>query len=267
MSDLTLSASAPSVFSFDSSISVRAIAVDGEAWFVASDIATALAYAEPHKAVTRHCKRAKSLKDMDGTIHPVQQNQELDPKAKLIPEPDVYRLIVRSKLPSAEAFETWLFEQVIPSIRKTGQYQIAAPEVETITNAQYRELTDALRLPGWLFHGADKSLAAQDRVRATFNVRHLRDLPANQFDAAMLLVQDIQERADIVHRAVSEYLDELTRNYIAAGAPCTQVLVRESRKFLGREVPPRPDWIEFQRQIADAKAQAAVADRLGGSQP
>jgi prophage antirepressor-like protein len=258
---------APSVFSFDSSISVRALAVDGEPWFVASDIATALGYTNPQKAVRDHCKRAKSLSSLDGTIRSVQQNQDLDPKTKLIPEPDVYRLIVRSKLPSAEAFETWLFETVIPSIRKTGGYQTgAAQDYERITDTQYRELANAITLSGWLFHGADKRLAAQDRVRATFNIRHLRDLPANQFDAAILLTKDIQERADIVHRAVSEYLNELTRNYIAAGAPCTPVMVRESRKFLGCEVPPRPDWIEVQRQITQAKEQAAVSAHIGGIQ-
>lgn len=118
-----------SAFVFDSA-RMRVFIGHGDPWFVASDVAAALGYLEPHKAVTRHCKRAKSLKELDGTVHPVDQNADLDEKTKLIPESDVYRLISRSKLPAAERFENWLFEDVLPSIRKTGGYAIETTEVQ-----------------------------------------------------------------------------------------------------------------------------------------
>ena len=70
MTTLAQISPAPAVFTFGQSFNIRVITIDGEPWFVARDIAAALGYAEPHKAVARHCKRAKSLSDPDGTKHP-----------------------------------------------------------------------------------------------------------------------------------------------------------------------------------------------------
>ncbi|MDE5978207.1 MAG: phage antirepressor KilAC domain-containing protein, partial [Turicibacter sp.] len=81
--------------------------------FVGSDIAKALGYSEPHKAVTRHTKGG-----MKRTILTNGGNQEM----LVIPEGDVYRLIVKSKLPQAEKFESWVFDEVLPTIRKHGMY-------------------------------------------------------------------------------------------------------------------------------------------------
>lgn len=119
-------------FQFNTS-SIRVVTTDdGAILFVASDVAKTLGYARPNEAVTAHCKKAKSLIDIDTVNHRVQQNQELarlDQKTKLIPESDVYRLTLRSKLESAETFQDWLVEEVIPSIRKTGGYS-AQPAID-----------------------------------------------------------------------------------------------------------------------------------------
>lgn len=79
--------------------------------------AKALGYDQPHKAVLAHCRKVKLLIDIDGINHTVQQNQSLtqiDIKSKLIPESDVYRLVMRSKLDSAESFQDWVVEEVTP---------------------------------------------------------------------------------------------------------------------------------------------------------
>ncbi|MBN9400557.1 MAG: hypothetical protein J0I17_10315 ['Candidatus Kapabacteria' thiocyanatum] len=95
---------------------VRTVEIDGEIWFVARDVATLLGYTTPAKAVADHC-REKGIKKnyMMETSSGVQG-------FTLINEPNVYRLISRSKLPSAEKFEAWVFEEVIPQIRKQGFY-------------------------------------------------------------------------------------------------------------------------------------------------
>lgn len=95
--------------------SVRTVEINGKPYFVANDVARALGYKRPADAVTAHCKGSVKHRYLtDGG------EQEL----KVIPEGDVYRLIVRSKLPSAERFESWVFDEVLPSIRKTGMYNI-----------------------------------------------------------------------------------------------------------------------------------------------
>ena len=93
---------------------VRVITVEGKELFCGSDIATALGYKRPSEAISQHCKSTVK--------HRIATTQGNSTEMNFIPEGDVYRLIVRSKLESAEKFEKWLFEEVLPSIRKNGGY-------------------------------------------------------------------------------------------------------------------------------------------------
>ncbi len=94
---------------------VRTVEIDGEIWFVASDVAKTLGYKRPSDAIRQHCKPK-------GTVKYRIPSDGGEQDTLIINEPNVYRLIIKSNLPSAEAFETWLFEEVIPSIRKKGYY-------------------------------------------------------------------------------------------------------------------------------------------------
>lgn len=96
---------------------LRTIEKDGEIWFIASDVAKALGYQKPANAVARHCRYTLNW----GIPHP-QGKGVLE--VNIIPEGDLYRLIIGSKLPSAELFERWVFDEVLPSIRKTGKYSV-----------------------------------------------------------------------------------------------------------------------------------------------
>jgi anti-repressor protein len=92
---------------------VRTVEIDRKPYFVANDVARALGYKRPADAVTAHCKGSVKHRYLtDGG------EQEL----KVIPEGDIYRLTVRSKLPSAERFEKWVFDEVLPAIHHNGGY-------------------------------------------------------------------------------------------------------------------------------------------------
>lgn len=92
---------------------LRTVNVGDKIMFVASDVAKALGYSRPADAITAHCKGSVKYRlPTNGGM------QEL----KIIPEGDVYRLITHSKLPAAEKFESWVFDEVLPSIRKHGAY-------------------------------------------------------------------------------------------------------------------------------------------------
>ncbi|MDO5576539.1 MAG: BRO family protein [Fibrobacter sp.] len=92
---------------------VRTVENEGKTLFCGNDVAKSLGYANPAKAIIDHCKGVTVLETPSkGGIQ----------KTKFITEGDVYRLITHSKLPSAEKFETWVFDEVLPSIRKTGSY-------------------------------------------------------------------------------------------------------------------------------------------------
>lgn len=92
---------------------IRTVELEGKPYFCGKDVAGALGYAIPKDAIAAHCKGAvKHRTPTNGGI------QEL----LFIPEGDLYRLIVSSKLPTAEKFECWVFDEVLPSIRKHGGY-------------------------------------------------------------------------------------------------------------------------------------------------
>lgn len=92
---------------------VRMTEINGKPYFVATDVATALGYTNPRKAISDHCKGV--TKRDTPTSSGVQQMSYIN-------EGDLYRLIMKSKLPSAEKFEKWVMEEVLPSIRKNGGY-------------------------------------------------------------------------------------------------------------------------------------------------
>lgn len=92
---------------------VRTIEINNKPYFCGSDVAKALGYAIPSKAINTHCKGVSKMEvPTKGGV------QEM----LFISEGDVYRLIAKSKLPSAEKFESWVFDEVLPSIRKHGIY-------------------------------------------------------------------------------------------------------------------------------------------------
>ncbi|MGX5634439.1 phage antirepressor KilAC domain-containing protein [Bacillus thuringiensis] len=87
----------------------------GKEYFPATDVAKVLGYTNPHKAIRDHCKQ----EGVNETLVPTNSGKQMK---KFINEPNLYRLIAKSKLPQAEQFEKWVFEEVLPSIRKHGAY-------------------------------------------------------------------------------------------------------------------------------------------------
>ena len=94
---------------------VRVVEHEGQPCFVASDVAKALGYEKPNNAVNEHCKKVNKFSyPNSGQLQPYN----------IIPESDVYRLVMRSNLPKAIEFQDWICEEVIPSLRKTGGYML-----------------------------------------------------------------------------------------------------------------------------------------------
>lgn len=106
---------------------------DGDKFlFCANDVAKALGYRVPKDAVAAHCK---------GAVKRRYLTRGGEQETKFIPEGDVYRLIVRSKLPNAEKFESWVFDDVLPTIVKTGSYSVkSVSKIELLK--QYVEILE-----------------------------------------------------------------------------------------------------------------------------
>ncbi len=93
---------------------IRTVTEDGRTLFCGKDVAAALGYKRPNDAISTHCRGTAKRRITDS----MGREQEM----LFIPEGDIYRLAAKSELPGAEEFESWIFDEVLPSIRRTGGY-------------------------------------------------------------------------------------------------------------------------------------------------
>lgn len=118
--------------------SLNVAVISGREYFPAVACAKALGYTNPRQAILNHCKGGHELRlPTNGGIQ----------KVKYIPEGDLYRLIVHSRLPSAEKFERWVFDEALPQIRKTGSFGAATREeiCEMVSETVQKILPQMLR--------------------------------------------------------------------------------------------------------------------------
>lgn len=124
---------------------IRTAEENGKVLFCGNDIANALGYSNPRDALNRHCKGVvKRDAPTEGGIQAIS----------FIPEGDVYRLIAHSKLPKAQEFESWVFDEVLPTIRKHGAYMTE------------QTLEDALTSPDFLIRLATQLKEEQEARKA-----------------------------------------------------------------------------------------------------
>jgi prophage antirepressor-like protein len=100
---------------------------DKSIWFVAKDTALMLGYSNPQKAILDHTRKSRSFGDFvkSNGLRPLKFQETFDnswQQTKLIPESDVWRLIIKSKMPKAVKIEKWVMEDILPLIRKDGYY-------------------------------------------------------------------------------------------------------------------------------------------------
>lgn len=105
---------------------IRTVIVDDEPYWVGKDVCETLGYSNESDAMNRHCKGVVKR-------YPLQTPGGVQ-DVRIIPESDLLRLIVGSKLPEAAKFERWIFEDVLPSIRKHGGYLTPAKIEEALLN-------------------------------------------------------------------------------------------------------------------------------------
>lgn len=191
MSNTSLCASAPVEFQFRTNV-VRTAAVDGTVWFCAADVCKVLGCANAPDTIAKHCKSGGIAKRDTSTVSGIQQ-------MLFINEPNLYRLIIRSRKPEEEKFEAWVMEEVLPAIRKTGSYSVS------ISKAQQGELATLIaeRFPS----GKDRPYA-WSRFNNHFRLASYKDLPANRFEEACAYIKTMPEQIPALPRPSVNLLDQ-----------------------------------------------------------
>lgn len=114
---------------------VRTVVVNGQVMFAATDVARCLGYTNPQKAIRVHCKSA-GVNEMDTPTNGGIQ------KVKFITKGNLVRFVANSELPQAEEVESWIFDEVIPTVLETGGY-LATKQDDTPEEIMARALTIA----------------------------------------------------------------------------------------------------------------------------
>lgn len=123
----------PFNFSFKGNPVRTHVEEDGTVMFHGGDICRILGYSESDKAIKRHCKHSKLLRTDETS------GLKLNPRGEyFIPESDIYRLTLRSNMPYAGEFQDWICEEVVPTLRRTGCYQIGAPVAQVPFAEEFR---------------------------------------------------------------------------------------------------------------------------------
>jgi len=149
--------------------SVRVLYEDGKPLFCGADACKALGYKNQSKALNDHCRGV--------TKRYITDNLGRKQQANFLPEGDLYRLITHSKLPSAEKFEHWVFDEVLPAIRKSGMYGADPAELERL-----RQNNQLLR--EWFCLLADRKRDLVDIQQSLAKARKGRDDAKAQYMAA-----------------------------------------------------------------------------------
>ena len=192
-----------SIFNNPSFGSVRVFTdIEGKVWFSGSDVATALGYSNPQKAVRDHVTdKHKTLNEtftVNGTA------------ITLIDEAGLYRLVMRSQLPSAEDFQEWVMSEVLPSIRKTGSYSVIKSPMERILENSKNQYEAALAIADMLKIEQDKqALIEKQRDKAESEVKTLVHDDENTYTATDI-AKDLGFRSAI---AFNQWLKDIGSQY------------------------------------------------------
>lgn len=209
--------------------SVRVLYEDGKPLFCGADACKALGYKNQSKALNDHCKGV--TKRYIPTSGGKQQ-------ANFLPEGDLYRLITHSKLPSAEKFERWVFDEVLPAIRKNGMYGADPAELEQLRqNNQLlrewfslladrkRDLVDIQQSIAKARKGRDDAKAQYMAAKASYGkmcdyVRSFEDLALrvqNEINNCIDQIQIVALATPSMDETLNTMLDEMAQQMLAAG--------------------------------------------------
>ena len=178
----------------------------GEFWFCGTDVCAILGYTNSRKALQDHCKQGGVTKRYTPT-------KSADQEMTFINEPNLYRLIIKSRKPEAEPFEAWVFEEVLPQIRKTGKYQLqpqqlSLPEPEKKYTFEFTEYE--LQQLIWLWFAFKRGVGTFQHIERAFNVLG-SNMSGQIYGQAYEYLSVLRSTNKILNRITSDFnIDQMT---------------------------------------------------------
>lgn len=209
------------------------LVIDGKEFFPATDCAKKLGYANPHEAIRTHCKGVREF------LTPSSGGEQ---RKNFVPEGDLYRLIVRSKLQAAERFERWVFDEVLPALRNTGTYSMGGYQIP-------QTLPEALRL------AAD--LAEENEQLRPKAELHDRFLSADNAQTVSVVAKSLGTGRDRLFRLLREQ-----KILMANNTPYQQYLERGYFRVIEKVIKMGGDEVIKPQTLITAKGVDYIAKLL-----
>lgn len=233
------------VFQFKQQQDVRAVMIDGEPWFYAIDVCSAVSLSDTNKALL-------GLDDDEKREH--EQYSGSGRKPLLINESGLYSLILRSRKPEAKAFKKWVTAEVLPAIRKHGMYLHAPAMRPSLTKDHWREIDRQMHrmLTSWAFGHASKNWI-YNHMRVVFQVARFEDVPADQFEVVMQLLKSKEQACSDYVNMILELREWFEKEVLGGTHPWTPTIKAKLTKQLQRQIilPPKVDWLALAKQVGD----------------
>lgn len=181
---------------------VRVIRDDqGDPWFVGKDVCDLLGYSNASKAMGDHCKGVTKRYPIPDSMGRIQET-------RLLSEPDTLRLIINSQLPAAQEFERWVFEEVLPSIRRTGSYSMPSPDRQiSVVNREFKAALSLAKAAG--LKGNQATLSADRAVNRALGLSPLKLIAVDGLEASErhMTATELGKECDLSAREMNTLLE------------------------------------------------------------
>jgi prophage antirepressor-like protein len=217
----------PISFSFDQSFNVRAIMIDDAPWFFVPDVCAALQLTNPSMAV-KALDDDEKMQVIDPDTLSSTEGTEINNLVNVVNESGLYTLILRCRDATKAGtiphkFRKWVTSEVLPNIRKTGTYQMPAPEIhlamETISSADVKAIAQTVYLIRRSFHmDGSAAHATYAHLRKEFGLENgIASLPAIYLGQANQILAELNRIAFAFKGIVIEAERKFFRQVLRSG--------------------------------------------------
>jgi len=245
------------VFNNDEFGKVRALEVDKKPYAVGVDVARSLGYVKPSQAVIDHCKGIRKL----GIPSYNQHGAEVIQETNVIPESDIYRLIIKAADQSrnqdikekAARFESWVFTEVLPSIRKHGAYMTPQTIEEILLNPD-----TIIKLATTLKEEQEKNSALTEENKELNEVKRLLSAEVLQWADRKFLVAVIRRYSMSVHGNFSNGWNDYKKELLYKHGINLNSRVTKHMNNTGKKTPPRVTDMIADQELTNAISTAVA---------
>ena len=228
---------------------LRTLLIDEQPWFVAADVCDALGIKNNRMAVAKLDEDEKGVSSIDT----LGGEQEM----LIVNESGLNAIILRCReamtpgTPS-HSYRKWVTSEVLPAIRKSGGYIHEAAMRPALTKEHWAAINQAVAATtcGWAFSDDSKNWI-YNRMRVVFQVARVQDVPDDQFELVMLMLQDMKESKYSFLAFLMEARTWFEKEVLGGGQPWTPTIKSKLTRQLQRQVilPPRVDWLALAQQV------------------